>query len=91
MALNAEALEFLRTALAELKSPGELCATLRSRLPGISVTNCDASDMDADTPALETDLCSVYFIDTSEHCVKLTHDPVQATGVVVASKKVMPS
>jgi hypothetical protein len=87
MALTSEALDTLRAILESEAPAAERYAGVRQNFPAISLTRCDASDMDAETPALETAEFAVYLIDTSEHCVRLTLDPAAATGLIVAQKR----
>lgn len=87
MALTADAIESIRTTLDADGTLAERLATLRRTFPGLSLTRCDASDMDTETPALETAGCAVFFIDTSEHCARITSDPEAASGLIVAEKR----
>jgi hypothetical protein len=86
MALTADALDQIRTLLEADGSAAERIATLRKAFPGISLTRCDAGDMDTEMPVVETTDFDVYFIDTSEHCTRITTRPEAATGLVVAEK-----
>ena len=87
MAISADALQQIRSLLEGDGSAAERIASLRKSLPGVSLTRCDASDMDAETPVLETAGFDVYLIDTSEHCVRITTQPEAATGLIVAEKR----
>lgn len=87
MGLTAEALTQIRGMLESSAPAAERCAEVRRSFPGLSVTRCDASDMDAESPAFETSEFAVFLIDTREHCVHLTLDPGAATGVIVAQKR----
>jgi hypothetical protein len=87
MALTADALEQIRALLEGEGPAAERIASLRKALPGISLTRCDASDMDTETPALTLPGFDVYFIDTSEHCARITTQPEAATGLIVAERR----
>lgn len=87
MALTPEALETIRGLLEGPAPAAERCASVRQSFPGISLTRCDASDVDAESPAFETTEFAVYLIDTSEHCVRMTLNPASATGLIVAQKR----
>ncbi len=87
MAIATTALDEIRTLLEGEGSAAERVASLRSAFPGVSLTRCDASDMDAETPVLETARFDVYLIDTSEHCVRVTTQPEAATGLILAEKR----
>ncbi len=47
-------------------------------------TYCMEDDMDNYTPAIEKGDFNVYFVDSSEHCSKLTTEPANASGFVLA-------
>ena len=87
MAITADALDQIRTLLEGDASAAERIASLRKAFPGVSLTRCDASDMDTETPVLETADFDVYLIDTSEHCARITTQPEAATGLIVAEKR----
>jgi hypothetical protein len=87
MALTADALDRIKTLLESEGSATERVASLRQAFPGISLTRCDASDMDTETPVLELPGFEVYLIDTSEHCARITTHPEAATGLIVAEKR----
>lgn len=59
-------------------------ANLRERFPWLSVTRCDASDMDAETPFRVYPGLSMFLVDASDHCWRITSDPALATGIVLA-------
>ncbi len=86
MAIAATALDEIRALLEGEGSAYERIARLRSAFPGVSLTRCDASDMAAETPVLQTAAFDVYLIDTSEHCVRITTQPESATGLILAEK-----
>ncbi|HUL13256.1 MAG TPA: hypothetical protein VLU73_13950 [Methylococcaceae bacterium] len=87
MAITADALDQIRTLLEGEGSTAERIANLRNAFPGVSLTRCDASDMDTETPVLETTGFDVYLIDTSEHCARITIQPEAASGLIVAEKR----
>jgi len=47
-------------------------------------TYCMDDDMEAYTPAMEEEGFNVYFVNSTEHCSKLTIDPNNASGFVLA-------
>lgn len=61
---------------------------LRHRFPGLSLTRCDASDVDTERPFRSYGRFSVYLVDGASHCWQLTPDPDRATGLVVVEHKV---
>lgn len=59
----------------------------RQHFPGVSMTRCDLSDMSDEPPFRRFSLYSLYLVDRSEHCWRLTSDPARATGIVLAQHK----
>ena len=57
---------------------------LRGKYGDYHFTYCIDDDMEAYEPALESDGFNVYFVNSSEHCSKLTTDPTNASGFVLA-------
>jgi hypothetical protein len=64
-------------------------AVLRDRFPDLSLTRCDPSDIDTETPFREYGRYSLYLVDGADHCWRLTSDPTRATGLVVAVRKAL--
>ncbi len=62
----------------------------RVRFPRLSLTRCDASDLDAETPFRVYPGLSLFLVDASDHCWRITSDPARATGIVVARHKGCP-
>ncbi len=65
-----------------------MLTALRQQLPKLSLTRCDASDIDAETPFRAFPRFTLYLVDGADHCWKLTSDPARATGLVVVQHKV---
>ncbi|PPD04508.1 MAG: hypothetical protein CTY29_05395 [Methylobacter sp.] len=86
MAINPETVEQIQALLTASATPSERIANLRQSVAGLSITRCDASDMDAEVAWLEAADLNVYLIDTSEHCVRITNAPLNATGLIIAVK-----
>ena len=59
-------------------------AEFRRRFPWMSVTRCDASDMDSEPPYRVYSGLSLFLVDATEHCWCITRDPARATGIVLA-------
>ena len=87
MPLPPEAMATIQRLLESEMPAAERTAELRKALPGVSLTCCDDSDMDVETPVLETPKFNVYLIDTSEHCARIIQDPGKASGLIVAEKR----
>jgi hypothetical protein len=62
-------------------------ASFRRRFPRLSVTQCDASDVDLETPFRVYPRTSLLLVDASDQCARFTSDPARATGIVVARHK----
>lgn len=57
---------------------------LREKWPDIHFTYCTEDDIHSGKPVQETDGFCLYLVDSREHCLCLTNDYDNATGVVVA-------
>jgi len=62
----------------------ETVSTLRQEYKPIHFTYCMDDDLPNNTPILENTEFNLYLIDGREHCLCLTQDYDNATGVVVA-------
>jgi hypothetical protein len=85
MALDAGALSEIELVLAGSAEPAQAAASLRQRFPALTVTRCDPSDVDMETPFLVTPRVTLFLVDGADHCWRLTADPARATGVVVVA------
>jgi len=65
-------------------------AKFRQRFPGLSLTCCDASDMDTEKPFRVYPGLSLFLVDASDHCWRITSHPEHATGIVLARHKECP-
>lgn len=57
---------------------------LRTAFPDMHFTFCLDDDVISDSPASELPGFNLYLVDSSSHCLCLTGDPEQASGLVVA-------
>lgn len=75
-------------AIAEAVRHSPDSASLRSRFPGLHVTECGEDDMPVRAnPVRETPSHLIYLVTgASGHCLSLTHETDLATGIVVASR-----
>jgi hypothetical protein len=85
MALAAEELAEIDRMLSAPESAATVVADLRQRFPHLSWTRCDASDV-TDEPFRVYSAFEIHLLDRSEHCVQITADPAQATGIVLAAR-----
>ena len=87
MALETDELAMLDELLTAVASAdASALAGIRQRFPWLSLTRCDASDMDAETPFRVYPGLSLYLVDASDHCWRITSDPTRATGLVLARR-----
>jgi hypothetical protein len=95
MGLGVDELAAIDALLAaESVSPpgaGEVAlADFRRRFPRLSVTRCDSSDVDSETPFRALPGMSLFLVDASDHCWRITSDPASATGIVLARDRIRP-
>lgn len=87
MALTTEALGEIERMLAGNAAPQ--LAALRDMFPGIAWTRCDAEDV-SEEPFLSFSTFDLHLIDATDHCVQITADPAQATGLLLAKRTQRP-
>lgn len=57
---------------------------LREAFPDLHFTRCRDDDIGVEQPFRSADGFNLYLVDGREHCLVLTQDPANATGVVLA-------
>ncbi len=57
---------------------------LRQAYPGVHFTQCLDDDINNAEPALQGNRINLYLVDGRQHCLRLTDDLQNATGVVLA-------
>jgi hypothetical protein len=85
MALGATDLVEIAAVLDAQAEPAGAVADLRRRFPALTVTRCDPSDLDLETPFHAGARFSLYLVDSTDHCWRLTSDAARATGLVVVA------
>jgi len=88
MALSADDLTRIEALLGAAEADTQTLVALRRQFPGLSLTRCDAADVDSEQPFREYPRFSLYLVDGTDHCWRLTIDPDRATGLVVVQHKV---
>jgi len=78
------AIEDLLAAESASAPDGTGLAGFRQRFPKVSLTRCDLSDIDSETPFRVFAGMSLFLVDSSDHCARITSDPARASGIVVA-------
>ncbi len=89
MALNADELMHIDQALSAAGGDAHVFAELRQRFPHLSWTRCDASDV-TEAPFRAYSRFDVHLVDRADHCVRITMDPMRATGIVLADRNATP-
>ena len=74
-----------KRSLSTANNSSQVVAGVRHRFPSLTITRCDASDVDTETPVLTVDRFSVFLVDGSDHCWRLTTDAARATGLVLVT------
>jgi len=81
---------FLATVLDQVAShssePDDVLVThLRKSYPGTHFSICSDDDMPPRlSPVAGNSFCRLYYVDSADHCLRLTSDSEAATGLVVA-------
>jgi hypothetical protein len=87
MGLSVQDLAKIDRLLDTAGATVEALAELRRLFPKLSVTRCDASDLDAEMPFREYGRFDLYLVDGANHCWQLTTSPDRATGIVLVAHK----
>ncbi|MCJ2185677.1 hypothetical protein [Novosphingobium beihaiensis] len=88
MALETEAIariDALVAAIGDEADAGSVAYALQRLLPGFGLRQCDAADVLED-PFRAVRACDIHLLDTSNHCIRVTDDPAEATGLLLAAK-----
>lgn len=90
MALGTSDLADIDAMLQAQTEPVLAIAALRQRFPRLSVTQCDPSDVDLETPFRTWPRFSLHLVDSADHCWRLTSEMERATGLLLVAHKVRP-
>jgi len=88
MAIEAEdiaRIDALSRALKESVEPASVAYALQRLVPDLTLRHCDASDV-LEEPFRTVGGCDLHLLDTSEHCIRVTEVPAEATGILLAAK-----
>lgn len=88
MALETEAIariDALLTAMGGEAESGTVAFALQRLVPGIALRQCDASDV-LEEPFRAVGLCDLHLLDTTNHCIRVTDNPEEATGILLAAR-----
>lgn len=84
MALDEPTLSSIEVVVDQLLASGTpLVPELKRRFPGLMFVRCEARDM-AENPYRSHDRYRLYLLDRSDHCIRVTHTPERADGVIIA-------
>lgn len=85
MGLSAEELAGIDALLGATDADALAVAAIRQRFPRLSITRCDPSDLNDETPFRDYERFDLYLVDGSSHCWRLTQNEAEATGLVVVA------
>ena len=79
-------IDALLSALGSDAAPETLAEALPQLLPGVECRRCDARDV-LEEPFREAGRVDIHLLDTSNHCIKVTDQPAEATALLIAEKE----
>ena len=85
--MMANVMDMVADAVAQHASDlGDALVTrLRKAFPGVHFAVCSDDDMPPRlAPVAGNTFCRLYYVDSANHCLRLTSDAEAATGLVVA-------
>ncbi len=82
--ISPEQLQNVASAIKTQTLDESLITQLRSQYPGIHFTYCMEDDLPNHEPVLECGGFNMYLVDGREHCLRLTLNYENATGIVIA-------
>jgi hypothetical protein len=88
--LTADKLGAIEALLADPNADPSILTDFRQKFPGVSITRCDASDVDGEKPYKEFPRFTLYLVSAINHCVSITRDPSYATGIIVVQTQARP-
>ena len=83
MAIDADYLRDVASALTSAESVRALAAQWRTRDPAMRVVVVDAFDMRDETPALQCGKRRAYLATSNGHCWSVTDQPQAATALIL--------
>ena len=88
MCISIETLNEIEVALGEFtKVSNNPLPFLKGCFPSLSFVRLSAKDID-EPPFRALEDYNLYLLDAREHCVQITSNPNEATGVVVAQRSI---
>jgi hypothetical protein len=86
MPITAAQLQQIDMILSTAALDGATLAKLRQLGAGLTATRCDMADLADEAPFRSYARCALYLLDGRDHCMRITNDPGDATGLVVVAK-----
>jgi hypothetical protein len=87
MALSTADIDEIEGLLDSPAEPAAAIGALRQRFPHLTITRCDPSDVDTESPFRTWSRFALYLVDAADHCWRLTPDAARATGLVLVARK----
>ncbi|MCJ1960870.1 hypothetical protein [Novosphingobium mangrovi (ex Hu et al. 2023)] len=78
-------IDALVQALGDRALPETLGVALRRLVPDLALRQCDADDV-LEEPYRSAGACDLHLLDVSAHCIRVTGDPAEASGLLVAGR-----
>lgn len=82
--ISSEQVQRIASAIRSQALNETVVSGLRTEYPGIHFTYCMEDDIPNQEPVLEGESFNIYLVDGREHCLCLTNNYENATGIVIA-------
>lgn len=82
--ISSEQMQRVASTIRTQPLTESLVSTLRAEYPGVHFTYCMEDDIPNQEPVLEGEGFNLYLVDGREHCLCLTNNYENATGIVIA-------
>jgi hypothetical protein len=90
MGLSLAGIDAITAEATQLYAAGTrreaIVKALKQRYQGLTVTGCLESDL-SEEPYREEPSYLLYLVDSHDHCWKMTREPANATGIVIAERE----
>ena len=90
MALTITGIDSIAARASELYAAGTrrdaVIKALKQKYQGLTITGCSEDDL-TEEPFREEPAYLLYLVDSKDHCWKMTREPANATGIVIAERE----
>ena len=90
MALTITGIDSIAAQASELYAAGTkrdaVVKALKQKYQGLTITGCSEDDL-TEEPFREEPAYLLYLVDSKDHCWKMTREPANATGIVIAERE----